>query len=414
MMKSLKLLLIISIGLNASNLKDLLNFSLVNNDLVKSKSLQIESAKSSVAAVDKSYLPTVDIGAFAQNANPKNLMRAGTTYSLFAKLNYNIYDGGIKKYTLKQKQFELVSKVFEKEHFLKSLQLSIVQDYYAIKSLQALQLALIKKKNAITAQYAKVKKLNYAGMAPKDDVARLKAALEMVKYNIESLKFKKESLLSAIGLKVGKKITHIGNSHFVKKRVTFSKNAQIKAMLAKAMAVKNGSDAINCTNNLKINLGVDYNVYSYDRYDLMHPKGLKSQTKITLSANMRVFDGGVTKQKAQAVKLQAMSLILEAKHKTKEQKSNFKLAKLRIKSIRASIKSAKASLDAANSLYETVLQKYNAQIVENSLYLDALSNKVQALAEYKRSLNDLEIAYALYYYYSGKNIKGFIKWKNYF
>jgi len=48
-------------------------------------------------------------------------------------------------------------------------------------------------------------------------------------------------------------------------------------------------------------------------------------------------------------------------------------------------------------------------LVDNIVYLDALSIKTNATALYTKSLNDLEVAYAIYYYYAGQKIKEFIK-----
>jgi hypothetical protein len=47
--------------------------------------------------------------------------------------------------------------------------------------------------------------------------------------------------------------------------------------------------------------------------------------------------------------------------------------------------------------------------VDNGAYLDALAAQTSAAALYETSLNDLEIAYAFYYYYSGKNIEEFLQ-----
>jgi outer membrane protein TolC len=59
---------------------------------------------------------------------------------------------------------------------------------------------------------------------------------------------------------------------------------------------------------------------------------------------------------------------------------------------------------------KTITQKYNAGIVDNVAYLDALSSKTQVQAMYKKALNDLEIAYAIYYYYyNNKNIEEFLQ-----
>jgi len=408
----MKKVLILALALNCGfgySLKSMLKSANAQNDLVKSKNLQILGAKKSINAVKKSYSPTIDIGAFAQNLSPKTPMKAGAVYGAYVKLNYTIYDGGAKKNTIKQKRYELLSKILESSSFKNTLSLAIVQDYFSIKSLDGLLVAIKYKKSSLNATLEKMKGYLQAGLIEKSVVQRLKAELEMTNYNISSLKLQRSTLLSNLSLKVGKEIKYIGNSHFLKKRVKFSINSEAKAILAKSAAVDSSASVIKSANNPKVNLNFEYNRYGYDRDDATHPKGVDSQAKFTLNANMRLFDGGVNKEKAQIAKLQAASIALEAKHKIKEQKSNFKIAKLRISTIKNKIKSAKASLKAAKKFYADTEKKYRAGFIDNSLYLDALSQKTEALANYKRALNDLEVAYGLYYYFGGKDLKGYVK-----
>jgi outer membrane protein TolC len=81
----------------------------------------------------------------------------------------------------------------------------------------------------------------------------------------------------------------------------------------------------------------------------------------------------------------------------------------RIHTANLNIKSSKSALKAAKSALKTITQKYNAGVVDNVVYLDALSAKTQAQATYEKALNDLEIAYAIYYYYNNKNIEEFLQ-----
>jgi len=408
-MKKLIIFLIITLSLNAQSLRSLLSSATANNELLKRDNFKLLSAKKGIEAVNRGYFPTIDIGAMAQNSNPRMLMRPGTTYIAFVKLNYIVYDGGTKKYTKKQKIYNLSSINDANKQFKESLYLQIVQEYFNIKSLNGLIKALYFKKNAIKAGYKKVKALRDAGIVGDVELFELKSALESVKFNLNSLKLQKETLLSELSLKVGKKINHINNSHFIKKTVTLEPNYLVKSLRAKVESIKESANVILANNNPKINLSLDHNKYKYNRTDKAHPKGLSNQTTITLNAKIRVFDGGTTTAKAQAVKLQAMSLGYEANYRLKEQKNNFKLANLRIKNIKVQIKSAKSSLIAAQKSYNAILKKYNAGIIDNSEYLNAISNLAQAKANYKKALNDLEVAYAIYYFNAGKNLKGYIK-----
>ena len=87
----------------------------------------------------------------------------------------------------------------------------------------------------------------------------------------------------------------------------------------------------------------------------------------------------------------------------------YDLALSRIQTSYIKIKSASSAFVSASSAFKTISKKYDAGIVDNVVYLDALSSQTSAKALYETSLNDLEIAFASYYYYAGKNIEEFLQ-----
>jgi len=84
------------------------------------------------------------------------------------------------------------------------------------------------------------------------------------------------------------------------------------------------------------------------------------------------------------------------------------MAKENIKTIYKKLKSAKSELKSAKANLRTVLKKYVNGLTDNVTYLDALNSKTLAIAKYKETLYDLEVAKALLYYYSGRDPKEFV------
>jgi outer membrane protein TolC len=107
--------------------------------------------------------------------------------------------------------------------------------------------------------------------------------------------------------------------------------------------------------------------------------------------------------------ISAKALNSQVLYKTKEQKMHHEVALARLDTSKIKIQSAKSALIASESAFEKIEKKYNAGIVDYVIYLDALTSKTRADALYETSLNELEIAYAMYYYYSGKNLAEYIK-----
>ena len=403
-----KLLILVPFLLNASGLKSILNHTQDAN-LVKAKELQIQAKQSELRSVSKEAMPTVDLGAFISDSHPRSFMQPGIMYGASVKLKYAIYDGGLKRAKKGQKRFELASAKFNKSFFTKSLYLQVVQDYYNIKSLDALIDALRQKLHTLNEQLKKTKVLVSSGFATDDNLYSIKGAIALVKDNINSLQFQRKSLLSLMSLKTNYRIKRVGNSHFVKRKVRFRANDLIKALRMKQSAILSGAKMVKSTTNAHINLDASYNMYGYGRSDRMHPEGQNHQAKINLTAGIRLYDGGATKEKAQAIKLQAMSLGFEIKQKLQEQRVQYRLSKQKLNVAREHIRAMKAQYQAQKKLFETVKKQYESGLADYVSYLDALSQMVSAKANLAKARYELEIAYALYYYNAGYDIKRFIR-----
>ena len=402
-----RLLILIPFLLHSANLKTILNHTSESN-LIQAKAMLIEAKRAEINSIKSSKLPTIDFGVFANSSNPRQLMQPGVVYGASVKLKYAIYDGGLKRAKIEQKRFELAGAMFDKSFFAKSLNLQIVKDYYNIKSLDALIKALIFKKKALKEQIKKVKVLLNSGFVTKDNLYSLNAALLLTQDNINSLKFKRESLIKLLQIKANYQFKTLGNSYFKKRALKFRPNDLIRAMQLKKRAILSSSKAIKSAIKPHINLEASYSLYGYDRADTMHPKGLDKQAKINLNAGVRLYDGGVSKEQIEAVKLQALSLGLEIKQKLLEQRVNFKLSKERLKVAKEHIKAIKAEYIARRSLFKSVKKEFESGLADYVSYLDALSQEVSAKANLAKAKYELEIAYAIYYYNGGYDIRKFL------
>lgn len=402
--------LLFPIFIYGDSLFELLESTKKNNDLVNAKILTQKAKQKEIESVEGSLYPTIDIGGFYQTLNDKTMMMAGDTYSGYAKISYDIYDGGKKYSTTKQKQDELKSSKFDKTAFEKSLSLQVVENFFSIKNIEASLMALNEKRVTLKAQLDRVQQFYEAELSTKDDVEKLQSAYDTNIYNIESLKFQKLTLKHSLELKVGKVITTLDDASFIKKLdLNLEIDENIKSLKAKESSLQNLANSLKSVYLPQINISDTYSIYDYTRTDASHPKGLDHQNKLLLSLNLRVFDNGSAKKSEESILINKQALKSQIEYKLKEQQMLFKVANARVITTKLKIKSASSALIASKSVYETIEKKYKAGIVDNVSYLDALSVKTDAMALYKRSLNDLEVAYAIYYFYAGKNIEEFIK-----
>jgi len=411
-MKKQLLYLIIPTIFYADSLNQLLEYTNNSNMLIKAKELTVKSKQKEIESSKSSYFPTLDIGGSYQRFDEKTPNLAGDISNGYAKISFNIYNGGKDSSIVKQKKDELKITQFDKLAFQKSLNLQIIQEFFTIKNIDSSLLALEKKAKSLKAQLKRVEKFYDAKLSSKDEIDKLQSYYDTNNYNIQSLKFKRLSVIKSLELKVGKNISMLDDSKFIKQSdLVLVIDESIKSLKAKDSSLKNLANSIGSAYKPQINISDTYNIYDYGRTDNLHSAGLDNQNKIMLSVNLRLFDGGAISKNKQAIMINSQSLKSQIDYKIKEQKMLFDLSKSRISTSNLKIKSSLSALISAKSTYKIIDEKYKAGIVDNIAYLDALSIRTNAFSLYQKSLNDLEVAYAIYYFYSGKNIRNYIKKK---
>jgi outer membrane protein TolC len=387
-----------------------LEYATQNSELVVSKNLSKKSKSKNVESKESAYYPTLDVGSFYQTQNERTLMQTGDIYSGYAKVSFDIYDGGVKSSALKQTKKEFKSSEFDLLSTKKSLSLEIVKDFFAIKSLEANLSARVEAKNSIKEQLIRMKRFLQARVATQDDVDRLQAAYDTNIFEIESIKLDILSIKKLLELKVGKEIDSLDDSKFIEfKEHKLELTDDIKSLMAKKEALEFAARGVESLYYPKLKVEDRYSFYGYERDDSFHPEGLDKQNKLLLSLNMRLYDNATVSKSKEAIIIQSQALNSKVSYIKKEQEIQYQLASFRIKTMKTKIKSAKSALISANSAYKIIKKKYEASIVDYIVFLDALTTQAKAKSLYQSALNDLEVAYAIYYYYSGKSVKEFLQ-----
>jgi outer membrane protein TolC len=152
-----------------------------------------------------------------------------------------------------------------------------------------------------------------------------------------------------------------------------------------------------------------FTVYEYAHEDA-NPlvENINHQNTIMLNVKMQLFDNGVIKKQKQALMIQHQAIEEQIDQAKDEQRSNTAIAFTEIVTAKEKIYSASMALEATKSVYNMIEQKFEAKIVDNVTYLDALSNKTFATAQYEIALNSLEVAKANYYFQLGLDVEEFI------
>lgn len=411
-MKNKILLLLIPLFAYSDSLKDLLVDAKQNNDLLQAKSYQSQAKERELQSSQNTHYPTFDLGAnYVRNDDPQPFS-PGTTYSGYAKLSLDIYSGGAKQNTSRQKQNELYASQAAYRANKKSIELEIVQNFFTLKTLQASLKAKQNSAKAVAAQLEKMQIFYEAKLTTSDNVDRLQAAYDSHLYAIESLKFEILSLHKQLELQVGRKISSLEDAKFLKADTIEKETLEsLEILKYQKNALHYASETVESAYYPQIRLEDTYTLFGYKDKPFFGTQAiemLKKQNTLLLTLNMRLFDFGVLQNAKEALTYEAKALESELLHRSKEQAINQELALERIQSAKLSILSAQSTLKASKSALDTITQKHTHKLVDNIVYLDALSAHTQAQATYHQAKNNLEMAYALYYFYNGKNLEEYL------
>ncbi len=408
------LILIVPFFLYAENLKSIIEYAMQNSDLVISKKYTQQSKSKQVESKEGAYYPTLDIGAFYQSLEQKTPNLAGDVYSGYATLGYDIYDGGKRSALLRGSKKEYEASSHNTKSMKNSLALNIVNNFFNIKSLDATLSARYEAKIFLQKQLERVKRFVLARVATQDDVDRLQAAYDTNIYEMEAIKLEMLSMKKLLELKIGRDIDSLDDSEFIEFREDeLELIDSVKSLMASREAVLSGAKSLDSIYYPRIKIEDTYSMYGYNRTDHEHKDGFNNQNKLLLSFNMRIYDNAIELNAKEALEIEAQALNSKLAYSKKEQLMQYEIALSRIKTSLVKIKSSTSALKSADSAFRVISKKYDAGIVDNVVYLDALSSKTTAKALYEKSLNDLEVAYASYYYYGGKNIEEFLRWQEF-
>ena len=384
------------------------------NYQMQAKDLAVEQAKATRDAVIGRYLPSIDVGynfnmakSYPQNAWQKSL----NSHQLQASASWVIFDGAAREYSLLSNNALLRAAIADKGYSEESMFLQTISLYYQYFSLKGQMIAMEQRKINIAANVARIEILYKAGLQPLDALESLKAEYSNTEYQLESLRLNFEQTKMQLSLLANEEVEKL---KLVPIRTPEDKTIQslnITMQEEQALSLDYQAGTItyfptislidtyswNFKNNAESILGAGY----FSQYP-------KQQNVFGVSVSWNIFSGFTTNRQKEALKLSSLAAYKNIAYAKEEQKNNIKFYKKSIIAAEAQINSARAALKSASTSFDTILQKYQAQLVSYNDYLDSLIAKYNAESVYIQSLNNFELQKANYIFYSGQTLLDYI------
>ncbi|PAF53118.1 hypothetical protein BKH42_07765 [Helicobacter sp. 13S00482-2] len=393
-------------------LQDLLKGADTNYSL-QSKMLTVEQSRKNHTIAQVSFLPTLNLDYTLQN-NYRDTAQYNNynTQTFNAKLNLDIFSGFSTINTIKEKSATYRSNVADMEYTRENIYLQVIQQYYQYFDNVSQLLSLQRKLEQINSDISRVSKLYEQGLTTIDDLESLKSQGSLSEYQISDMKLSIEQnklmleYLTNLSFDTLRRDDIATPAYEIKERKDLtSLKEQINASIYQNKQL-NYYPTVSFFDTYTYNIELPKYIAANPILAPTYPQG---QNIAGLTVSLKLFDDiGLTLQK-QYMKLGQLASEKNLLYKQAEQKKDEKLYRKSLEIAKAKIVSSEASLKSATISYQNIKKKYDAQLVNFTDYLQALSTKFDAEATYNSSLNNYELQKANYIFYSGQKIQDYIK-----
>ncbi len=390
-------------------LKELINLAQTNNQELKSKSFEVQSAQKEKEGLESAYWPVLRLSSMYNVRNPIHAIDMTfprEELSASASITAELYDGGRKKSLVNAATYIHQLSILLRRAFGKELIIKIVENYYKCKTSEANLVLYEESSKKIRAQIERLKRFSQM-VLPSDDIfsdaiKRLGITYDNMQFKIEMAKLDIFSFKEDLQLFTGIHVKKLKESHFSEpKALQFELNENTIVLKNSAASAQEYAKVYDSSYLPQVDL--EYRYSKFDFYD----EGYRSNLRAVLA--MKLFDHGRMRKESEASQFQKKSNDSQAIYSEHNQRRWFAVAGKAFKVFKIKMKHIESALQFAKSTYKSASKKYETGSTDYITYLDALNSLIGAQELYNYSHYGYETAKAYYYWSAGKNPSNYIR-----
>ena len=414
MMRKLFLLSLLSLSVWGSNLGALIEKA-QSNELIDVYKAKLTSSNMAYDATKSSYYPRIDLGASGQLISPKDSLGAGQIYNVHAEASLVVMDGFRRENILDEKTKLRHASEYDLSQVKKDVSLQVASLYFNLQIVQADIDALEQTREQLTEQLNQQRKFFEARLTTEDNVVRIEAAVANLDYRVEVKRYEYDETMASLYTLTNEVVEVVEEGGLVEPAFgQVEELDSLKSMASTAEAVRFKAEQVDSSYYPNIILSdrfgyTDYQDDSLEELGLPGVERVNTQNILMLSLKMNIIDFSAASEQKQVVLAEHKALKAQLTYKRKQVSADLKLAERAIQRSKKLLEASKLSQNASNRTFEIIDKKYKARVVDYVKYLDALTQKTEAQAQYNRAIGALEISYARYYYYAGFDVKEYVK-----
>jgi len=409
MIKKLILTLSFPVLLFCESLNDLIEMSLKNKNVMSSQR-NIESVQEEYKSAKKGYLPSVSLGAGYTDVSHETAAYADNSLNAYVDLSYTIYDGGKKDLTYKSYESQIKASNEDLTSLKNEVSLNVVEHYFNYLTYVSQKDAKLKEIEQLNAQYERLSKFLDVGTTTIDEVDSLVSNMQSANVELHELELNIQTVLHELEYITGRKVSINDGSYVELSDETSELRNDIKSLKQAMQTQLINTKSVKTINNPQVNLD---NKYTYTDYNFDNSSyadsAIDSQNVFSVNVTWNLFDFGSNDASYNAAYKSYLSSKSTYEYEKNKAEVDLRLAKKSYEINKLKIKSANAGLHAAISTYDVTKSKYENGLVDNVSFLEALSDKSDAVSSLISAKNDLEISKANLMYQKGKNVWEYVK-----
>lgn len=405
------ILTMISTMLFASQELSLLIEAAHKNELVDVYVQQKNVASLNRESLKSSYLPRVDLGASANIVDEQGSIDVGQTYTAYAKASVVVFDGFRRENALDEARSRIDGSDSDLKGYKKALSLQVTQAYFNLLNVYSDIEAQEQSRKQLEEELKRQKRFFEARIVTEEEVERIHAALANTEYEIVTLQYSGDELESQLQTLTGIEIDKLEESHLEVPAFEIRDELDsITSLRHRSQATAYAAEQSTASYYPSLSVEDTYSFYDYNDIPGGFPiERVDQQNRLMIVANMNIIDFSSASKQKQSIMAQKQALDSQIAYEQKLSDANIILAKKAIARTKVLREAANRSLSASQKTFDAIEKKYQAKIVDYVKYLDALYQQRDAHAQFNRAKNAQQLAYAQYYYYSGFDIKEYIR-----
>ncbi|AXX92231.1 transporter [Malaciobacter molluscorum LMG 25693] len=408
-MKKLFFIFFIPIFLMGENLNELIDLS-IKNKLVDSYKKDVESLKDEYTSVKRGYLPSFDVNASYSKANHETQSRPNKDTTVSASVDFIVYDGGKRESTFDNYKMNIKSSKKTLESVKNQIALDVTKYYYTYLTLLAKKDAKIKEIKQLNAEHKRLSKFLDVGSTTEDEVQKIVSRVERSTVDLHEIELDLQTVIHNLEYITGKKVDIQSGSEVKMFEDNINEQRDDIEALKYSMKAKLENVGIAKSDYFPtISLNNTYSHYDMDFDNRTFSQPYDDQNVFSVNLKWNIFSFGKTKNDYESKYKRYLSAKSNYEYERNKADVDLELAKKSYGIAILKIKSAKAGLVAANSAYKVIKSKYQNGLIDNVAFLEALSEKYDAISVLKEAEYDLQVKRANVIYNSGKDIKDYIK-----